>query len=134
MPADATDRRLVVAVLVLIGALFVVPALVRGFGTWGVTPMLGGPGGGMHGAWGGGMHGPGTWSGSVPWWVVLLGVALRLMFAAGLVVLGYLGYRALTDAGEGTDDAMAELRRAYARGDLSDEEYETRRAKLERDP
>lgn len=51
-----------------------------------------------------------------------------------LVGAGYLGYRWLAGTGgAGEDPAVRELRLAYARGELSDEEYEERRAKLRRD-
>jgi putative membrane protein len=67
-----------------------------------------------------GAHGP---AGSL---VVLLPV---LLAAGGLLALLVVALaRGLGDGGE--DEALAELRRAYARGDLSDEEYERRRERL----
>ena len=52
------------------------------------------------------------------------------------VGIGYLLYRGLV-GGVGSsltsDRALEELRVAYARGDLSDEEFEERRAKLTRE-
>lgn len=77
----------------------------------------------------GGMHGgPGMWETGgtgVSWLVVTLPSVLLLL------VLGYAGYRLLGRSGD--DPALAELRRAYARGELSDEEYESRRERLEAD-
>ena len=45
-----------------------------------------------------------------------------------LVGIGYLIYRSASG-----DPALDELRLAYARGDLSDEEYEERRDRLTRE-
>ena len=50
-----------------------------------------------------------------------------------LAVLGYVAYRALTERSDQSDPAMKELRRAYARGDLTDEEFQTRKEMLESD-
>ncbi|WP_238478539.1 SHOCT domain-containing protein [Natranaeroarchaeum sulfidigenes] len=51
-----------------------------------------------------------------------------------LVLFGYGLYVALVDddSEQETDAALDELRRAYARGDLSDEEFERRRERLRR--
>ena len=79
----------------------------------------------------GGMHGggdPGMWGtgGTGLGWLVVTIPSVLL-----LLVLGYAGYRLLGRSG--TDPAIAELRRAYARGELTDEEYEARRERLEAD-
>ena len=58
---------------------------------------------------------------------------VQLLFLAAIVGAGYLVYRAVTTADSGTDQALEELRLAYARGDLTDEEYEQRKEALERD-
>jgi putative membrane protein len=106
-------------VLVLLGAVLLLPVLVGG--------LLGfGPG--MTGMWDGGMWG----TGQPPGWMVLAGVVVRLVGLAVVVGVGYLLYRALAD-GDESDQALEELRLAYARGDLSDEEYEQRRETLQRD-
>ncbi|GAD51810.1 hypothetical protein MBEHAL_0570 [Halarchaeum acidiphilum MH1-52-1] len=120
------------AVLAL-GVLFVAaPILAMLF----LTPMLGGTygstggmhGGGMYGSTGGmhggGMYGPmgGAYGGSV-----LLRLAVPLVV---LLALCYGGYRLLR-AGDGEDAALRELREAYARGDLTTEEYEERRERLD---
>ncbi|WP_440772225.1 SHOCT domain-containing protein [Natronorubrum sp. DTA28] len=73
----------------------------------------------------------GTWNGTMgsawPWlvaWAVHLGLVLAI---------GYVLYRALRGStGRRTDPALEELRTAYARGDLSSEEFEERRERLER--
>lgn len=81
----------------------------------------------LMGMWGGGwmaMH-EGGWV----WPLVMM-----LGWLVLLVGSGYVGYRWLSGAdGLGEDPALRELRLAYARGELSDEEYEERRAKLRRE-
>ena len=108
MTVTRTDRRLVAAVLLVLGALLVAPLLFGG-------TMMGG------GMWG-------QWRGTVPGWMVLVGTLSRLVVVVMLVGAAYLLYRAVTD--EDADDALEELRRAYARGQLTDEEYERRRDRL----
>lgn len=125
MSTSPSDRRLLAAVLVLLAVLLVVPTLFVGFGMMGFGPMMG-----TGGMWGGGM----MWGdGSVPAWVPLFGAVMQLLFLLLLVGLGYLVYRAVAGPAGASDRALEELRLAYARGDLSDEEYETRREALERD-
>lgn len=121
MATNATDRQLVWMVLVIVAAFVVLPALTMGFGMMGFGPMMGG-------AWDHGMWGAAD---GASWWMLFLGAGPQLLFLALLVVAGYLGYRALTAPGGSTDPAMDELRSAYARGDLDDEEFERRRDRLE---
>lgn len=117
---EDTDTRLVVILLVVFGVLFVFPALGMGAGMIGF---------GMDsGMWGGGV-----WGGTVPGWMFLVGILFQVLFLAAVLGGAYLLYRALTDSGEASDEAIEELRRAYARGDLSDEEFERRRERLQRD-
>ncbi|MFP8953731.1 SHOCT domain-containing protein [Natrialbaceae archaeon A-arb3/5] len=82
----------------------------------------------MMGMWGGGhMWNDGAWTGPGMWlvsWVPLL----------MLLVVGYLVYRAAARSTRAEDDpALEELRLAYARGDISDEEFKQRRERLRRD-
>ena len=122
MSTRSTDRRLVTILLVTLGALgalVVLPLLFMGGGTMGYM----GPGM-MGGMWGDG--------GTVPGWLYVVGIALRLLVLAVVVGAGYLVYRVVADRTD-EDDALAELRLAYARGDLDDDEYERRREVLERD-
>lgn len=114
--ATITDDRLVLLVLVALGVLLVLPVLLMGGGMYG-GPMMGG-----------GMWGMGGLDGTMGGWFLV--VVSQLLFLAVLVGLGYLVYRALT-GGNGADPALEELRSAYARGELSDEEYERRRERLE---
>jgi len=122
MATNTTDTRLVTIVLIAIGALVVLPMVFMGFGMMGFGPMMGGMWG--HGTWGGG---------TAPGWVPLVGVLMQLLFVAAIVGAGYLLYRAVAGSDADDDRALEELRVAYARGEVSDEEYEQRREALERD-
>ena len=102
--------------LAVLAAIVLLPALMMAF----MMPMMG-----MMGGWG---VGPGT--GSAPIW----GLGTMLLALVAVFGVGYFLYRGL--AGSRTlrrDRAMEELRTAYARGDLSDEEFERRRERLRRD-
>ncbi|WP_396611406.1 SHOCT domain-containing protein [Haloferax sp. S1W] len=120
---QTTPTRLVGIVLLALAALFVLPVLLGMTGMFGRGPM-GWGGGWMHDTW---MHG-GT-STAVPWWMWGMGLVGQLLVLVVLVGVGVLAYRALT--GGGSDDALDELRRAYARGDIDDEEFDRRRERLE---
>lgn len=102
---DATT----VALLVL-GAIVVLPLVTMGAG-FGGTMGYGGMMGGSTVGWP--LGGPVVWIGLL---AVLVG--------------GYLLVRGRD--GEEHDEALAQLRTAYARGDLSDEEFERRRERLDR--
>jgi len=118
MTTDTTDRQLVWLALAIVAALVALPAFTMGFATMGTGSMMGGMGSG--GMWGAG--------GSYGW---MLDGAGMLIFLALVIGIASLSYRALTTQDGGTDTALEELRVAYARGDLSDEEYEQRRTRLE---
>jgi len=122
MPTNPDDTRLVTLLLVIIGAVFIIPLFFMGFGMMGFGPMMGG-------MWGGHMWGDGT----MPGWMFVVGILRQLLFLAALVGGGYLIYRAVTGDGSSSDQALEELRLAYARGELTDEEYEQRHEALERD-
>lgn len=119
MSTATNNNRLVVLALAALGALLLVPLLLMGTGTMGY--------GMMSGTWGGHMWGSSGMTG----WAVLLAALFRVAFVALLVVGGYLLYRAM--ARDDGDAALQELRTAYARGDLDDEEFERRRERLERE-
>ncbi|WP_318567079.1 SHOCT domain-containing protein [Salinigranum marinum] len=124
MTTTSTDRRLVTLALAALGVLVILPVLLVGggmMGYMGYGPMMGGVQGGM---W--------TDGGAAPGWLFLVGAAMRLLFLAVVVGAGYLLYRVATGRPD-EDDALAELRLAYARGDLDDDEYERRREVLDRD-
>lgn len=72
---------------------------------------------------GGQMQGP---SGPFLWWMPFVMPVLWLGLLVGLVYLVYWFINNVASA----DSAMAELDRAFARGELSDEEYERRRERL----
>ncbi len=115
-PTDTT-RQLGLIVLVALALVLLLPLV---FGGMGYGPMMGGGYGPMMGS------GGGT---SVPGWAVAAALLVRLLGIAVLVGGGYLLYRAFAGSSDG-DAAMEELRLAYARGDLSDEEYERRSERL----
>lgn len=80
----------------------------------------------MFGMWGGMMGGFGGTE-VTPMW----GVGMALVWLIVLLTGGYLVYRWLSsEAAAPTDPALDELRLVYARGDLSAEEFEERRANL----
>lgn len=122
MATNSTDNLLVKILLIVLAVVFLLPIFFMGFGMMGLGPMMGG-------MWGGHMWGDGT----VPRWMVFVGLVMQLLFLLAIVGAGYLVYRALTTADDGSDQALEELRLAYARGDLTDEEYEQRKDALERD-
>lgn len=127
MSERTTDRQLVTILLLLLGAMFVLPVLFAGFGMMGFGMMGAGP-------MTGGMWGGGTGAGTVSGWALVVSAVTRLLFLGAIVVAGYLVYRAAVRSSDGADPALSELRLRYARGDLSDEEYERRREALERKP
>lgn len=106
--------------LILVALVLLAPLLMMAF-AW---PMMGMWAGGP--MWDGGMgDAPGA-----TWMWISMWLALSLL----LLVVGYALYRTIgRQRGEETDPALEELRLAYARGDLSDEEFEERRERLERE-
>jgi putative membrane protein len=113
MPETTDDTRLVTILLLIVGAFLIVPMVFMGFGMMGFGPTMGG------------MWGSGMWSGgTMPGWMFVVGIVMQLLF---------LVYRAVVGSGRDSDQAFEELRLAYARGEMTDEEYEQRRATLERD-
>ncbi|GAA5049108.1 SHOCT domain-containing protein [Haladaptatus pallidirubidus] len=97
-------------VLIVLVVLLAVPMLMMAF----AFPMMGG--------WM-----TGGYAGGVPVW----GWFMMLIPLVVIVALGYLAYRELAGDEFGGDPALSELRVAYARGDISDEEFETRRERLQ---
>ncbi|MFP8956940.1 SHOCT domain-containing protein [Natrialbaceae archaeon A-CW3] len=114
MTTDDLVRTIIVIVAILFLAPFVLMVLL-----W---PAMGMGGGHM---WNGGM-----WDGTGSWF--WMGSWLFTVLVVGAI--GYLLFSALRGSdGRETDSALEELRLAYARGDLTDEEFEQRRERLERD-
>lgn len=110
---------LVVAVVVLLVPFLVMSLAMPMMGLWGGGHMWGGP------MWDGGAVG-----GTTPWMLLLMWLPL-LLLVLGLGALAYWSLR--RSGGRESDAAIAELRMAYARGELSDEEFEDRRDRLRRD-
>jgi putative membrane protein len=102
--------------------MLAVPLLIAATGT-AAAHGGGGYGGGMMGGGWGGMGGLGGFGmlggGMFLWPLVLVGIIL---------LVAYSGNR--EEQTDGTDRALSELRERYARGELSDEEFESRRASL----
>ena len=99
-------------VLLVLGVIIVLPLLTMGMG------------GGMMGGYG--MYGGSSW-------LPLAGMLFQLVFLLLVLGGGYLVVRRVSEAQTSQDSALEELRLAYARGDLSDEEFEQRRMTLARD-
>lgn len=111
--ANPTDSLLRI-VLIVIAAIILLPVLMMLF----AIPLM----------WGGGMMTGYPMYETSSWWSIVM----PLVWLVVLVGIGYLFYRWATgDASIGNDPALEELRLAYARGEMSDEEFETRRKKLE---
>lgn len=112
------SARTVTIMLLILGGLFLLPVLLSpmtGLFGWGGTGMMGSEFGHMAGGgWGLG-------------WMGALAVPLLLVG-----VIGYLVMIAVDSdrAGSTDDEALTELRAAYARGDIDDEEFENRRWRL----
>lgn len=121
MTENTNNSQIVTIILIVVGALVIFPMFFMGFGMMGTGPMMGG-------MWGGGMWGDGTTS-----WMFIAGIVMQLLFLAALLGGGYLVYRAIASSENDSNQALEELRVAYARGNLTDDEYEQRRETLERD-
>lgn len=116
MSTARTDDGLLRVVVTVLGVLLLFPLLMMVF----AMPMMG-----MMGWWWDG----GMMNGFSPLW----GIGMLLVWLVVPLAIGYLVYRVLVGqvAPEpGADPALAELRMAYARGDLTDEEFEERRRTL----
>ena len=109
-----SDAGLVRTAVLLVAVLVLAPVLTMLV----AMPMMG-----MMGGWGGaGGARPGGW-----------GLGATLLWFAAVLGVGYLVYRGAVRAYGGRDRALEELRLAYARGELSDEEFDRRRERLERE-
>lgn len=116
MSDQDNDNRLITVLFVIIGVFFVFPMLFMGVG-----PMMGGMG--DAGMWG---------AGTMPGWIIFLGMVMQLLFFAAILGGGYLLFKAVI-GDDSEDQALEELRVAFARGELTEEEYEQRREALEED-
>jgi putative membrane protein len=103
-------------VLLILGAIILLPLLTMGMGFGGMMGY-----GGMMGQYGG----------TGGWWP-FIGMLVPIIFLLILFGGGYLVFRRMNETQTSRDPAMEELRTAYARGDLTDEEFEARRERLER--
>lgn len=115
--ANNSDDIQPITILLIIGAFVIIPMFFMGFGVMGFSPMMGG------------MWDDGTMTG----WMYIVGIVMQLLFFAAIIGGGYLIYQAVTGSEGDSDQALEALRLAYARGELTDEEYEQRRETLEAD-
>ena len=113
MATTTNTNRILVLALVALGLLVLLPAVFMGGGMMGYRGMMG-P---MYGT-------------NAPGWMFAVGLVGQLLMVALVVGLGYLAYRTVT--GPQADTAMEELRVAFARGDIDEDEFERRRETLER--
>lgn len=108
---DATDDTLRL-VLVIVAALVLAPMVLMVV----AFPLMG--------LWGGAMLG-GSW---------VWGLGMMLVWVVVLVGGGYLVYRGLSGGrGIRSDPALEELRLAYARGEIDEDEFEERLSRLSGD-
>lgn len=112
----STSESLLRVVLLVLLVVLLLPVVVMLL----FAPMMGTAG------WGHMWGGDGVVGGT---WMVILMWLLPLLLLLGL---GYLVYSLLTNT-ERSDQAIEELRAAYARGDLSSEEFEERLERLQRE-
>ncbi|WP_114579129.1 SHOCT domain-containing protein [Saliphagus sp. LR7] len=115
----AVDESLIRGLLIVIAAILLLPVLMIAL----AMPLMG--------VWSGGhMSTGGMWDRTGAMWMWLF-MLFPLLVVLGL---GYLLYSAARQSGrQRTDHALAELRAAYVRGDLTDEEFEERRERLQRE-
>ncbi len=114
-----TNTTFLRAVLLVIALVVLVPLVLMAV-AWPTMGMWGGGHAWNDGTWTG--HG-GTGMWLLSWLPLLL-----------ILAVGYLVYRAAVHSTRSEDDpALEELRLAYARGDLSDEQFEQRRERLQRE-
>lgn len=112
----SADDSLVRTLLIVVAAIVLLPFLAMAL----MMPMMG--------LWGGHMWNGGLWDGTGAVWTWLL---LSLLPLIVILALGYLLYRGLRGSGDRRPDpAIEELRAAYARGEIDDEEFEQRRRRL----
>ena len=115
-PRTDQDGTLLRVLIIIVALVLLAPLFMMVF----MMPMMG-----MMGWWTGGV--PSTGAGMSPLW----GIGMMLLFLLVLLGIGYLIYRAFTRGSlSGTDPALEELRLAYARGEISQEEFEQRREDL----
>lgn len=119
MAVQRSNDGLLRIVAIVLGVIVLFPLLMMVF----AMPMMG-----MMGWW----WGDGMAGGLSPMW----GLGMMLVWLVVLLGIGYLLYRGLVGGVRSrtvADPALEELRMAYARGDLSEEEFEERRSRLLRE-
>lgn len=116
----SSEDTLLRTILVVLAVILLVPFLMMVF----MMPVMG--------LWGWGhMWNVGVGDTTGATWIGLLVWLIMLAVVGGVVYLLYRFTR--SPAEQETDPALEELRTAYARGELTDEEFEERRERLRRD-
>lgn len=118
MAAQRSNDGLLRIVVIVVGGIVLLPLLLMAL----MMPMMGMMGWSWHTGVGGRIS---------PLW----GIGMMLVWFVVLLGGGYLLFRGVASGlghDEASDPALAELRLAYARGDLTDQEFEERRSRLER--
>lgn len=118
MATQRSNDSLLRIVVVVLGVIVLLPVLMMAL----MMPMMGMMGWSWHDGVAGGMS---------PMW----GIGMMLVWLVVLLGIGYLFYRGVASGFRRngvSDPALEELRLAYARGDLTDEEFEERHARLQR--
>ncbi|APX97886.1 SHOCT domain-containing protein [Natronorubrum daqingense] len=114
----ATEDSLVRTIVIVVAAIVLVPILMMAL----MMPMMG--------LWGGGhMWNGRMWDGTGATWMWLLMLLVPLLVLLGIVYLLYSVIR--QPSTQQQDTAIEELRAAYVRGDISDEEFAERRERLQ---
>lgn len=114
---SSNDQTLRILLIIAAVVLFL-PVLMMAF----MMPVMG--------MWGWGhMSDVGMWGGAGWMWILMWLLVLAVVLGTGSLL--YRGIR--RTAGRREDAALEELRVAYARGEISDEEFETRRERLQRE-
>ena len=118
MAASRTEQRSWLRILIILAAIVLLaPLLMMAF----MMPMMG-----MMGWWGVDGAAPGTGVSMVG------GLGMLLFCLVILLGIGYVLYRLFTSLWPSVENpALEELRLAYARGELSQEEFEQRRDDLQ---
>lgn len=111
---ESRTSPLVRTVLIVVAVILLVPVLMMAF----MMPMMG-------------MMGSGMWAGGATAMSPIWNFGMMLLSLLVLLGIGYAIYRAVTRGSlSGPDPALEELRLAYARGELSQEEFEQRQEDL----
>ncbi|MFB6254583.1 MAG: SHOCT domain-containing protein [Halobacteriaceae archaeon] len=121
MAAERESSEMLKIALIILALLIILPFIMMIF----VIPLMS-AGVGIH------MMGDGMLWGASPF----LGLVMMVLWVLFFVVIGYFTYRVFEGSSKrplGRDPALKELRMQYAQGEISEEEFEKRRRRLQRE-